>query len=221
MSQLSVLTLLFAAPLIGFVCEWIYRRRTDPAGSGFSPPTRDDVRSGYSLITAIGFFVTTAWALYAAPSSWLLHSVLLGWLLVLLARIDLERMILPDVLNFGVFALGLTLLIDAPNQIRVDRIAGAVIGFGLFWTIDQVYLKLRGRPGLGRGDAKLIGALGLWVGATGLTSVILLASALALVGLAAFRLRSNQGVPTETEFPFGPALAAGGWWVWLYGPLFY
>ena len=55
----------------------------------------------------------------------------------------------------------------APDELW-DRVAGAMCGYLLLWAVAWVYRRLRGRDGLGLGDAKLLAAAGAWVGAGGL-----------------------------------------------------
>ncbi len=66
---------------------------------------------------------------------------------------------------------------------------------------------MRGRVGLGLGDAKLLAAGGAWLGVALLPDVLLV-SALAGLCWAVGRRRSR--------IAFGPFLAGGIWVVWLY-----
>ena len=77
---------------------------------------------------------------------------------------------------------------------------------------------MRGRDGLGGGDAKLLAAGGAWVGISGLPTVLFAGAGTALIAagiliLAVYRLRR------DTALPFGPFLALGIWFVWFFGPL--
>ena len=71
---------------------------------------------------------------------------------------------------------------------------------------------------MGLGDAKLLGAAGVWVGLEGLSSVVLYASALALAGVL-FAAVGGRPATRATRLAFGPFLALGVWIVWLRGPL--
>jgi leader peptidase (prepilin peptidase)/N-methyltransferase len=99
-----------------------------------------------------------------------------------------------------------------------DHLIGAFAGFLVFALIALVYRRLRGREGLGLGDAKLMGALGAWVSWQGLPTALLYA---AIAGLIFVLLRSaiRRGLAPTDPIPFGTFLALGGWLVWLYGPL--
>ena len=210
MPLLNYSLLVLAALLVGFASETVYRKRRSSDGSLYSRKY---------AVTEMAFLAVTVWAVLAAPIATLYHTVLLGWCLVMLARIDIERFILPDVLNFAVFVLGASLLLNATDDVRIDRLLGAAIGFGLFLGLDWLYRRYRGRSGLGRGDAKLMGALGIWVGALSLPAVILIASGTAIIFILFWSARARTRVDRETPVAFGPALAFAGWVVWLYGPI--
>lgn len=158
------------------------------------------------------------WA-WSATEGWLLWaSCGLAWTLLALALIDLEHQILPDALTVPLAAAGLAVAWLAAPATILDNVAGAALGYALFYLIAWAYRRWRGRDGLGAGDAKLLAALGAWVGASGLPSVVLLASVTALVAALALRSFRLKGA-LQDRVAFGPALAAAGWLVWLYGPL--
>lgn len=154
--------------------------------------------------------VTSGWVFWA--------SCALGWTLLALALIDWRTLILPDALTLPllVAGLGVAWLIDP--RAALEHLLGAGLGFALFASIAWAYARLRGREGLGLGDAKLLAAAGAWVSWTGLPSVVLLA---ALAALAATLAGMLGGAVAERDRPiaFGPFLALGTWLVWLYGPI--
>lgn len=142
----------------------------------------------------------------------------LGWLLIAQTVADLRYFTLPDSLNLGIAALGLAALaVLAPGSLP-DALIGIAVGFLSLAAVALLYERLRGRTGLGLGDAKLLGALGAWTGWLGLPSTVLIAAVTA--GLAALGLRLlGKRVTATTEIPFGPFLALGAWIVVLHGPL--
>src|SRR3546814_12547732 len=60
----------------------------------------------------------------------------------------------------------------------IDRIIGAVAGYGALLGISGGYRLFRGREGLGLGDVKLLGALGAWFGWQALPFILLFAASL-------------------------------------------
>ncbi|MFN3912332.1 prepilin peptidase [Hyphomonas sp.] len=189
------------------VFSWLAARgrcRTCKAPIGGSAP----------LTELAGSAIAIAGVLCAPPDT-LVLTVLLGWLLLALAAIDLRTYLLPDALNAGVLALGI--LMDAathPGDWPLHA-AGAVIGYGLLWLVEVMYRRLRGRDGLGRGDAKLLGALGMWVGVTGLAPVLLIASLAGIAAALSMSIRQSSALSATTAIAFGPWIALGGFAVWL------
>jgi leader peptidase (prepilin peptidase) / N-methyltransferase len=143
---------------------------------------------------------------------------LLGWWLLALAWIDLERWVLPDVLTLPLIVMGLlaAALFD-PGDL-LDRTLGVLLGYLALRAVAVIYRRLRGRDGLGGGDPKLLAAAGAWVGASALPQVILAAALLALVTAGALRLIGIR-LHARSALPFGPFLALAAWALWLMGPL--
>jgi prepilin signal peptidase PulO-like enzyme (type II secretory pathway) len=81
-------------------------------------------------------------------------------------------------------------------------IVGAVVGYVFMIAVEFLYRHLRGRSGLGRGDAKLFAAAGAWVGWAGLPLVLLIAAGSGLVVAVAIGRR-------DSPIPFAPFLALG------------
>ena len=80
------------------------------------------------------------------------------------AFIDLEHMILPDSITFGGTILGLATFTFREMDL-LDAVIGAAVGFAVVYLPLVVgYAKLRGRAGMGLGDAKLLMLAGAWFG---------------------------------------------------------
>ena len=129
----------------------------------------------YPLVEALGGLL--AWAIVRAivfelpdETAWwkvvVIFSIHLALALGLLAAafIDLDHMYLPDPITLGGAALGLA---SAPlrGSNFIASLIGAGIGFLIVWLpFDLIYGKLRGLPGMGLGDAKLVMLAGAWFG---------------------------------------------------------
>jgi len=138
--------------------------------------------------------------------------------LLTLAAIDYRCLILPNELTLPLIpaGLGVSYLI-APGNIT-GHLVGTLGGFAAFYVIGWVYHRLRGRVGLGRGDAKLLAASGAWVSISGLPSVVFIAATIALLMLAMAMLFGRR-LTSHDKIPFGPYLCLGTWLVWLFGPV--
>jgi leader peptidase (prepilin peptidase)/N-methyltransferase len=78
--------------------------------------------------------------------------------------IDLEFMLLPDEITLGGAALGL-LSVPIRQAAWPASIAGAALGFLVVWLpFHFLYRLVRGYPGMGLGDAKLLLLSGAWLG---------------------------------------------------------
>ncbi len=152
----------------------------------------------------------------AADAGWIWAACALGWGLLALAWIDWEWLRLPDALSLPLILLGLaaTAWLDFPAL--ADHAIGAAGGYSAFRAIALAYRALRGREGLGRGDASLLAAGGAWLGWQPLPLVVLGA---ALCGLAIALIRALRGetLARATAIPFGPPLALAIWALFLAG----
>lgn len=151
------------------------------------------------------------WAATEASGAALWLSCVLGWSLLALALIDARAFWLPDALTLPLLGLGLAGTAWLDPAALGDHAIGAVAGWAAFAGVAAGYRALRGREGLGGGDARLLGAAGAWLGWAALPAVVLGA---ALGGLA-------QAVATRAaggdRIAFGVWLAAAMWVLWLYG----
>jgi len=184
------------AELIPLLSALVSRWRCRSCGTPIDP-IHSIMELGAALIAGLAF------ALLPLPIA-LLFS-LAGWLLLTLAVLDGRHFWLPDALTLPLAALGLTLgdwVLPTPFW---DRVTGAALGYGALFLIALTYRRLRGREGLGLGDAKLLGAIGAWLGWQGLPLVLLIASLSGLLWAIGLKLRGRL-IDGETRLPFGTFL---------------
>jgi leader peptidase (prepilin peptidase)/N-methyltransferase len=177
--------------------------------------------SGSRFATAIAVAICAALGAWAAViMGWTpVFAITLGlaWTLITLAAIDVLAFRLPDLLTLPLAAAGLLISLILPSEFWA-HLAGAVIGYCAFAAIGWAFARVRGREGLGMGDAKLAAAAGAWLGWEPLPSVILIACAAGFLWVATMAILRGRAALTE-RIPFGVALAIAIWVVWLYGPL--
>jgi len=167
-----------------------------------------------------GFSAQTAWA------------IVMFYLLLLLAFIDLDTMKLPNPLVGALFACGLVgalfsqvssvpavpLVPLASSGLMASPLAvallGCVVSAGVAFAIAGAYALIRQREGFGMGDVKLLGAIGVYLGLYGVL-VLFVGSILgALYGVVGSRKKGGLGF----KFPFGPFLSLAAVFVTLWGP---
>lgn len=133
-----------------------------------------------------------------------------GWLLLMLAILDLEYFWLPDRIVFSVLVLGLVAaILNAPETI-VDRLIGSVAGFLALEGIRRAYRAMRRRDGMGAGDPKLLAAIAIWTGWQSLPFVLLGASICGLAWAATSALAGRK-VDAKTVLPLGTLMAGAGY----------
>ncbi len=171
------------------------------------------VSSAYPLIEATAL-AAALWSLAVLPGWLAWAGAGLGWALIALAAADARHGILPDEITLPRIVAGLAVAWGIDPMLTAHNAIGAAAGFAFVVAVREVYRRLRGREGMGLGDAKLLAAAGAWVGWQGLAGVLLIAAATGLAVAVVLR-RTSPG----DALPFGPFLALGIWLTWLYGPL--
>lgn len=128
--------------------------------------------------------------------------------LLALAVIDWRTMLLPDVLTLPLLWGGLLYQLTSHSERLAESVIGAMAGYGIAWGFYWLFRLATGREGLGRGDFKLLAALGAWCGWQSLPLILVLSATTgAVVGIMLQLLIPRlRGAP----MPFGPFLSAAG-----------
>lgn len=198
------------------VASWIVLRgRCRDCGSPIS--TR------YPAVEALSgiLFVLAAARFELLPQA--VAAAIMFWFLLVLSLIDIDVFRLPNVLvgplavsgATGVIIAGFTSspvvpLVSAwttgagPGSV-IEALIGLLLGAGLSALAAFAYHSVRGSSGLGMGDIKLLGALGLWLGPLVLLALFIGSLVGAIGGLATQR----GGEWQRRRIPFGPYLASG------------
>ena len=122
--------------------------------------------------------------------------------LIIIAFIDLEHKIIPDVITLPGIIIGLTLSLTIPHITLINSIKGLLIGGGLFYAIAII-----SRGGMGGGDIKLIAMVGSFLGWKNVLLTIFLGSLFgSIVGIVLIILKKKN---RKDMVPFGPFLSLG------------
>ena len=138
-----------------------------------------------------------------------LHAVVFCCLLLVASVIDFHHMIIPDEISLTMVALTPLVVYLHPELNWQSASIGVVVGGGVVYAIAWVYQLIRGKVGMGMGDAKLLAGMGGWLGWQAVLPTLLYASLLgtltALILLPIGKKRYNL----QSALPFGPFLALG------------
>ena len=167
--------------------------------------------------------VEAATAVLAAIVAWrfgfgweALMGIVLTLLLIPITMIDFDHQLIPDSIVLPLLWIGLAMslwhpmagadtLFIAPRE----AIIGAMAGYLSLWSFYWLFKLVTGKEGMGYGDFKLLAALGAWLGAGYLFTIVILSAVVgALLGIALILLRGRD---RQVPMPFGPFLAAAGW----------
>ncbi|MCX7211657.1 MAG: A24 family peptidase [Burkholderiales bacterium] len=162
----------------------------------------------YPLVEALtGLLAALAIAAFG-PTAAGAGALLLSFALIALTFIDLDTQLLPDDITLPLLWLGLAFNLSGTFVPITEAVVGAMLGYGILWTIFWIFKLVTGKEGMGYGDFKLLAALGAWFGWKQIPSIILLASAVgATVGILLIVSRQHR---REAPIPFGPYLAGAG-----------
>lgn len=144
-----------------------------------------------------------------------------SWVCLVLALIDFDHQILPDVITYPLIVFGLGMSYAGGLTWWLDSVVGAFFGALLPIAVIVLYKLIRGEEGMGWGDVKFLAGIGAVVGLAGCLWVLIVAALLgALVGLVMVLMGRGTA---KTALPFGTFLAVAavvylflppGWRVW-------
>jgi leader peptidase (prepilin peptidase)/N-methyltransferase len=179
-----------------------------------------------SLLLYLKFGLTLEWGIYLAFCS----------ALIVLALIDVDHRILPDIITLNGIWIGIIasiVLAQADGFVSriihwtginvanphllalIGSLAGLIAGGGLLWAVGEAFLRIRGIEGMGFGDVKMMAMVGAFLGAPLTMFTIMLGSLIgSVIGLVLVRF---GGKTREYELPFGTFLSIAAIVAVLYG----
>ncbi len=147
--------------------------------------------------------------------------------LLVVTFIDLDYQIIPDRISLGGIVIGLICVYFLPIGYK-DALIGLGLGAGGLMAVIYGYYFLTGKQGMGGGDVKLLGMIGVFIGWQGVIFTIFMASLIGSIVGVSWML--YKGKDMKAAIPFGPFLALGalifvfwgdpmiGWYFGLMGP---
>ena len=173
------------------------------------------ISARYPAVEFVTMLLSLLVAWHFGPTPQALLGIVATWYLVAMTMIDYDTYLLPDSLTLQLMWIGLLAALVPVFTDLQSAVVGAALGYGILWTIYQVFRLITGKEGMGYGDFKLLAAIGALLGWQVLPTVILLSSLVgAVVGLS---LIAFSGRDKSKPIPFGPYLAAAGFIAMLWG----
>lgn len=178
-----------------------------------------DMQPGVPRFTVLdaGLIIGSAMAtlsVLAAPTH-LSVALGLGVALLLLIMFDLRYRQLPNELKLPLAAVGVAGA-DLVGPGLAQSIIGLVGSGGALCLLAAIFWQMRGVEGIGRGDIKLVAAMGAWLGPLGAAHAIAAAAIAALVFEVATQLYRHGRVEGQRRIPFGAYLAGSFWVGWCF-----
>ncbi|MGX4201662.1 A24 family peptidase [Bacillus velezensis] len=152
----------------------------------------------------------TAAGIHFGFSKELLVALLFLSLLMIVTMTDLQYMLIPDKVLLFFLPLFIAGRMFSPLDSWYAGFAGAVCGFFLL-----VFIMFVSKGGIGAGDVKLFGVIGLTLG----VKLVLIAFFLSVMIGAVYGMcaAARGSLGKKQPFPFAPAISAGSALSYLYG----
>ena len=147
-----------------------------------------------------------------------LPALILTWGLLILAFIDFEYRILPDIIIFPLLWCGLISSLFHLFISPEEAILGAFFGYLFLYILAKCYQSLIKIEAMGEGDFKCFALLGAWFGIKALPYLLFLAAVGgSFVGIVLYLMNKEN---FRKGIAFGPYLALSGWLVLIVQPTY-
>jgi len=164
--------------------------------------------------------LTALWLLYP-PYLFAIYALLVAGLIVA-SGIDLDYLVIPDAITIGGVVIGISLSYlvpslqgkDDPVDAMIRSSLSAAVAGGSLWLVARTASWFLQKEAMGIGDAKLLAALGAFLGWQSLPFILAVSSLIGtIVGIGILKQRKQK---LGVKVPFGPYLALAAF-LWLVG----
>lgn len=160
----------------------------------------------YPLVEAAAGALAVGVVFRFGPTVAGIEALVFAWVCLVLALIDYDHQLLPDVITLPTLVAGLGVSWFGGLTTWPDAVIGAAVGAAIPIAVILTYQLLRGEEGMGWGDVKYLAAIGAVFGVMGTLWVLVVASVLgAIVGIGL--MVAGRGT-AKTALPFGTFLSA-------------
>jgi len=196
-------------PILGY---FLLRGRARCCGAHLD--ARDPLVETFTAVACTGL-----WFLYP-PKLFFLYVLLVAGLIVA-SGLDLDHLVIPDGLTLGGVLAGITASYFVPELQQVSdgteamlrSALSAAVGGAFLWALAKTSSWLLQKDAMGMGDAKLLAALGAFLGWKSLIWIVAGSSVLgSLFGLTILAKRKRK---LGVKIPYGPFLALAAI-IWIF-----
>jgi len=164
------------------------------------------------LLTPILSFVVLA--VYGETPEGALYTIL-TWVLILLAVIDANEKILPDIIVKPMIAIVLVSSALGVGLPPKGALIGAAVGYLSLFSLSHAYsLIAKKKDVMGHGDFKLLALSGGLLGVSSFANLIICSCSMGITWYYIAKLKRNE------TFPFGPFIAVSLWFILIAKPFF-
>lgn len=138
-------------------------------------------------------------------------------LLIVCMFADIKGCIIPNEVNFLGFIVGIVIAFAKMSydvQAGLDSLGGMLIGFCIFLAIAGLSLLVYKKEGMGGGDIKLMGVIGLYLGIMNNIQVFILSFFLAAI--ISILLLASKRKKSDDYIPFGPFIVLAAYITMLF-----
>ena len=135
--------------------------------------------------------------------------------LIIIAFIDLNELIVPDIISLPGIVIGLILSFFVPYVSFINSVLGVVVGGGIIFIIGLAGSVIFKKEAMGGGDVKLAAMIGAFLGWK--YTIISLFLGFFLGALVGIFLILSKIKSKEDMVPFGPFIALGSFITFLWG----
>jgi leader peptidase (prepilin peptidase)/N-methyltransferase len=162
----------------------------------------------------IGLIYVIIYLIYGLSIQSLIY-IILSSALIIIAFIDLNKQIIPDVISLPGIVIGLILSFFVPYISFINSSLGVVVGGGIILIIGLAGTAIFKKEAMGGGDVKLAAMIGAFLGWRYVIISLFLGfflGALAGIFLILSKIKSKEDV-----VPFGPFIVLGSFITLLWG----
>lgn len=166
---------------------------------------KENLRFHYGIGLTLPLLLIVLFYKFSFSGTFFIYAFL-GIMLIIDAFVDMKSQIIPNELNFLGFLVGIVLTyFTLVNDVTVglDKICGLLAGGGIFLLIALVAFVVYKKEGMGLGDVKLMGVLGLFFGFFNTIQIFILSFAIgAVVSILLMILKIKKSTDYMAFGPF-------------------